>query len=413
MGLKQEWGNFDLGILEFSIYNIPMKLPFTVIMLGLVSFFNDFASEMIYPLVPIFLTTQLNMSVSIIGVIEGIAEATASLSKFGFGVLSDYLGKRKIFVTFGYVFATFYKILIGISYAWPMVLFARFFNRLGKGLRTAARDSMLLENADMKNKGMIFGFHRAADSAGAVLGSLSALIFLIFLPNQFRLIFFLSIIPSVIGIILLIAFVKERKTVKVEQKYSFKKLSWKAIDPKLKLFLLVNFLFSVGNSSDTFLILNAQNLGMATTLTLGVYILFSLFQTVFSTPAGQWADKIGAKKVFIIGLLVFAIVYLLFGMVKNPFWLWFIFPMYGIYNAFTDGVSKSYVSEFITKDYSGSFFGLFYTLTAVGNLLASSIGGLLWTAIHPSATFYFGSGMAIIALILFMGAEIVIPSKVK
>lgn len=383
-------------------FNKYKNLPFTVVALGLVSFFNDLASEMIYPIVPIFLTTVLHASVPIVGFIEGFVEAVASITKYFFGAYSDYLQKRKIFVTLGYSFGAISKILIGLAFGWPMVLFARFIDRFGKGIRTAPRDSILLENSTAQNKGYIFGFHRAFDSLGAVFGPLLALIVLYFLKNNLRQTFFIAFIPAFIAILLLAFFVKEKKAEVKPEKKKFVRISFKNMDSKLKLFLLISFIFAAGNSSDAFILLQAKNLGLATTAVIFAYVLYNISQTVFSTPAGILADRIGARKIFAGGLLVFSIVYLLFGLVNSSFYLWFLFPIYGIYIAATDGVSKSYLSEFIQKRESGTYFGAYYTLTAVGTFLASLVGGLLWQFINPHATFLYGSMMAFIAFLILM-----------
>jgi MFS family permease len=378
------------------------KIPRNVFILGLVSFFNDFASEMIYPIIPIFLTSVLHTSVPVIGIIEGIAEALASISKYIFGTISDYFQKRKIFVVGGYSLGAISKILIGFAYSWPLVLFARVIDRLGKGLRTAPRDSILLEDSNSENKGYIFGFHRAFDSLGAVFGPLAALLTLYLLKENIRLTFFIAFIPAAIAIALLIIFLKEKKKSVYKQKQKFVSLSWKKLNPQLKNFLAVSFIFSLGNSSDTFLLLQAKNLGLTTTLVVLMYVLYNVSQTVFATPAGSLADKLGPKKIYMGGLFVFSIVYFFFGMMKNPLWLWILFPIYGIYIAATDGVSKSYIAEFITPEESGTYFGAYYTLTAIGSFFASFIGGILWSVIHPSLTFYYGSMLSFLALLIFL-----------
>ena len=382
--------------------NKPKKIPFTVVMLGMVSFFNDMASEMIYPIIPIFLTTVLHTSIPIVGFIEGFVEALASISKYIFGTYSDYLQKRKVFVTVGYSLAAISKILIGLAFGWPMVLFARIVDRLGKGLRTAPRDSLLLENTTRKNKGYIFGFHRAFDSLGAVFGPLLALIILYFLKDNVRQAFFVAVIPAVIAIVLLVIFVKEKKATSTQEKKKFVKISFRNMDSKLKLFMLISFIFAAGNSSDAFLLLNAKNLGLTTSMVVLMYVLYNISQTVFATPAGILADKFGARKVFAGGLLVFSFVYLFFGLVKSPFFLWFLFPIYGVYIAATDGISKAYLSEFIQKKESGSYFGAYYTLNAIGAFLASIVGGFLWQFAGPPATFLYGSFMALLAFIILM-----------
>lgn len=385
----------------FSSIKKLQTLPRPVLVLGLVSFFNDLASEMIYPIVPLFLTGVLHASIPIVGLIEGIAEATASIMKFFFGLYSDYLQKRKPFVTGGYTLAALSKILIGLAYSWPLVLFARVIDRLGKGMRTAARDSLLLDNATQKSRGYIFGFHRAFDSLGAVCGPLVALGLLALFKENIRLTFFIAFIPAVIAVLLLMILIHEKQKRPPEGPFSLSSIRFTHINTKLKLFLLISFLFSVGNSSDTFLLLQAKNLGLSATFVVLVYVLYNISQTLFATPLGHLSDVIGAKKVFSGGLIIFAIVYFFFGFTHSSTWLWLLFPIYGIYIAATDGVSKAYIGEFIPKTESGTFFGAYYTITAVGTFLASFIGGLLWSTIHPSATFYYGSVMALLAFLVF------------
>ena len=281
-------------------------------------------------------------------------------------------------------------------------MFARFIDRLGKGIRTAPRDSLLLENTTKENKGFIFGFHRAFDSLGAVVGPLLGLLFLYLFKENMRLTFFVAFIPSCIAVLLLVFFIKEKKKEVTGKKYHFGKVQWKKISQPLKYFLIVSFIFALGNSSDTFLLLQAKHLGFSTIFVVLSYVLYNISQTVFATPAGQLADRIGAKKVFLAGLLIFSVVYFFFGSIQNPFWIWILFPIYGIYIAFTDGVSKAYIAEFITQEESGTYFGAYYTLTAGGNLLASLVGGLLWTFFNPSVTFLYGSALSFLAAVLFI-----------
>ena len=353
---------------------------------------------MIYPIVPIFLTSVLHVPVSIVGLIEGIAEGTASFMRFLSGYISDRFYKRKIFVTLGYSLSTISKPIIGLAFSWPLVLVGRFFDRLGKGVRTSARDSILLQSADKNNKGYIFGFHRAMDSMGAVFGPLVTLILLYFLNNNMRLIFFIAFIPSVIGVFLLILLVKERgKSVGEKFKFNFK---WKSLNSNFKFFLLISLVFAIGNSSDAFLILRAQNLGLGVFLTTLTYVLYNVSQTIFATPVGALADKIGAKKVYSYGLLVFAAVYFCFGIIHSPFWIWFLFPIYGVYIAATDGVSKAYVAEFIVEKESGTYFGIYQSGIAICTFLASFIGGIIWTTFGSQYTFYYGAAAALIAFII-------------
>jgi len=378
-----------------------------VFILGLVSFFNDVASEMIYPIVPIFLTGVLGAPVAVVGLIEGIAESTASILKVVSGWLSDKLQKRKPFVVGGYLFSAISKILLSLAFSWSFVLFARFVDRFGKGTRTSARDALIAESSETSTRGKSFGFHRALDTLGAVVGPLIALLAIHFLDNNFRLIFFLAFIPACIGIILLFFFVKERQKEKnPDQAIRF---SWRNLDPSFKIFLLISFVFALGNSSDAFLILRAQNLGLSVTLVVLAYVLFNFTYALFSIPAGIISDKIGAKKVLFSGFLLFSIIYLLFGLTNNGLILWLLFPFYGIYMALTEGVGKAYISNLVPEEKSGTAFGVYQTTIGLCTFFASLIAGLLWTYIGVSAPFIFGSVMAIISAFLF----VVLEKKIK
>ena len=405
------------------------KVPKNVIVLGLVSFFNDIASEMVYPIVPIFLSSVLKVSTPIIGIIEGIAEATASIGKFIFGYLSDKIGSRKPFVSSGYGLSSISKIFLGLAQTWPLVLFARFIDRLGKGIRTGARDSLLLQNTTKKNKGFIFGYHRAFDSAGAVLGPIIGLILIYFFKENLRFVFYFAAIPGLIGVLLLIFFVKEKTRSPVYSTASPQRgprrlsqngsprfdnnfsLIWK--NKKLSLFFIASIIFSLGNSSDAFLILRAKNLGMTTLLTVLTYIVYNLSQTLLAAPIGKLADKIGAKKVFEGGLLVFTLVYFFFGFIKDPIFIWLLFPIYGVYIAATDGVSKAYVAEFITERESGSYFGLYQSAISISAFFASWMAGILWYKISPAATFYFGSIMAVSAFLILNYGKLLKKFNIK
>lgn len=377
-------------------------IPRTVLILSLVSLFNDIASEMIYPIVPIFLTAVLGAPVTVVGLIEGLAEATASIMKFISGYWSDRVHKRKVFVVAGYGLGAISKILIAGASLWPFVLFARFIDRLGKGIRTSARDALLLQNTTKDNKGFIFGFHRATDSLGAVIGPLLALLLMHYLNENMRLTFIIAFIPALIGVVLLVLFVKEKTNPpSLDGKKNIIHISWRDINPHLKLFFIISMIFALGNSSDAFLILRSKQLGLTTTLVVLAYVLYNIVQTLFATPGGQLADKIGARKVYAIGLSVFAFVYFIFGFITDPAWVWILFPIYGIYIAFTDGVSKAYIAEFITERESGTYFGIYQTGTAICQFFASFIAGILWTSVGASAPFLYGGFMASLALLIF------------
>jgi len=371
-----------------------------VFVLGLVSFFNDVASEMIYPLVPIFLTSVLGAPVAIVGLIEGMAESTASVLKVVSGWLSDKWRKRKIFVVAGYSFSAISKILLSLAHSWPFVLLARFVDRFGKGTRTSARDALIAESSENSVRGRAFGFHRGLDTLGAVVGPLIALLAIHFLDNNFRLIFFLAFIPAFIGILLLLFFVKEKK--KEANSLDTFHFNWRELNPSFKIFLLISFIFALGNSSDAFLILRAQNLGLSLTLVVLAYVLFNFTYALFSTPAGIIADKIGPKKVLLAGFLLFSGVYLFFGLTSSSLFLWFLFPVYGIYMALTEGVGKAYISNLVPQAKTGTAFGIYQTIIGLCTFFASFIAGILWTYIGVRLPFIFGSIMALISAFLFV-----------
>jgi len=362
---------------------------------------------MIYPIVPIFLTSVLGTPVAVVGLIEGIAESTASILKVVSGWLSDKFRKRKPFVIAGYSFSTISKLILSMAYSWPFVLFARFIDRFGKGTRTSARDALIAESSESSARGRSFGFHRAFDTLGAVVGPLIALLAIHFLDNNFRLIFFLAFIPACIGVLLLIIFVKEKRK-KENLSFTFN-FSWRNLDPSFKIFLLISFIFALGNSSDAFLILRAQNLGLSTVLVILAYVLFNFTYAIFSMPAGIISDKIGPKKVLLAGFLFFSVTYLFFGLTNDSLLLWFLFPFYGIYMALTEGVGKAYISNLVPQEKTGTAFGIYQTAIGLCTFFASLIAGLLWTYIGVSAPFIFGSVMAVISTLLF----IVLGKKIK
>ncbi|HBH45978.1 MAG: hypothetical protein A2445_00520 [Candidatus Jacksonbacteria bacterium RIFOXYC2_FULL_44_29] len=395
--------------------SIPSKLkvPKNVFVLGLVSLFNDIASEMIYPIIPIFLTAVLQAPVITVGFIEGMAEAVSSFLKVVSGWLSDKFKKRKPFVVGGYSLSTLSKVLIGLAYHWPLVFVARIGDRLGKGVRTSARDALIADSTLLEQRGRAFGLHRTMDTMGAVFGPLLALLFLALVGEpHLRYIFFLAFIPAFIGVVLLVLFVKDRPVETVAgPKLSFK---FSSLSPKFKLFLLISLIFCLGNSADAFLILRAKDLGFSTSLAVLAYVTFNITYALFSMPAGILADKIGFRKVFLAGMLIFAVVYSGFGLTHSGALLWILFPIYGFYMAFTEGVGKAYISKLVAKEHVATAMGFYQMATGLCLLAASLIGGALWTYINPSLTFIFGGVMATIAAIVFvvLGHRLPVPVPV-
>ena len=371
-----------------------------VFVMGLVSFFNDVASEMVYPIIPIFLTAFLGTSVALVGVIEGIAESTSSILKVISGWLSDRSQKRKPFVIAGYAFSVLSKLLLAAAYTWHFVLAARFVDRFGKGTRTSARDALITESTTENNRGKAFGFHRALDTLGAVVGPLLALLLLSLTANNMRLIFFIAFFPGLIGLLLLVIFVREARVIKLDN--NAVTLKYADLGFSFKLFLFISIIFAIGNSSDAFLILRAQNLGLSVILTVFAYVIFNLAYAVFSFPAGIISDKIGPRIVIAGGFFIFAIVYLLFGLINHSMYLWILFPIYGLYMALTEGIGKAYISCLIPSEKSGSAFGIYQTTIGFCAFFASFFAGLLWTQVNSRAPFIFGCITAVVSAMIFL-----------
>lgn len=371
-----------------------------VVVLGIVSLLNDMASEMVYPVVPIFLISVLGAPALVVGFIEGLADSFSKILMAFSGIFSDRQQRRKPYIVWGYGFATISHLIMSLASTWPLVLFARVINRTGKGVRTSARDAIITESTDKIDRGRNFGFHRTMDSMGAVIGPLVSIFILRFLNNDYRKLFLVAFIPALIGVLLILFFIKEKK--KTPLGINGLKFEWSKTNDSFKIFLLISFIFTLGNSSDVFMILRAQNLGLSIGLTIFTYVLFNSTYTLLSLPAGVIADKIGARKVLFIGFLLFALVYISFGLINSTTWIWILFPIYGIYMALTDGVGKAYISKLIPHEISASAFGIYQTLMGVATFFASTIAGALWTFGNVRLPFYFGGVLAIVAAFLFL-----------
>lgn len=376
---------------------MKVKISKQVFILGMVSLFTDIASEMLYPVTPIFLTVVLGSSMAVVGLIEGIAEVTSGLLKGYFGNLSDKLGKRSIFVVFGYGISALAKSLPGIFQNIPVVLTSRVSDRIGKGIRTAPRDALLASHSN-GNSGAVFGFHRALDTLGAAIGPVLALVLLNFYPNNFQLIFLAAFVPSVIAVVFTL-FVKDNDASSNEKSKKNYLEFWKSAPNQYKQVLVLITIFSLVNSSDVFLILKSQNITQSSSLAIFGYVFYNIIYAIFSYPLGGLADKYGKQKVFSFGLMIFSAVYFGFAFLSDINLIWILFALYGIYAASTEGVSKAWISDLIPSEQRGSAIGLLTMLSSFSVMLGSFLTGILWDWFGSSFPFLLS---AILSLLIAM-----------
>ncbi len=383
-----------------------------VFITGLVSFFMDVSSEMIYPLVPLFLANTLGVNKSVIGLIEGIAESTASILKVFSGWLSDKIGNRKWLMVAGYGISTLSRPFVALASGWHQVLGSRFIDRFGKGIRSAPRDAIIVESSEKAYLGRAFSFHRSLDTMGAVVGPALAFFLLNIYSNNYRRVFWLSIIPGIIAVILIIFFITEKKK-EIISSSGKPELTFAHFDWKFKFFVIIATLFALGNSSDVFLILRAQQTGISTVMIPVIYLSFNLIYSFSSIPAGIAADRFGKKRVILLGFILFAILYYGFAAAKTTSAIWILFAFYGIFMGLTEGIQKAFLATIIPPDFKATAFGIYNTAVGLAMFPASLAGGWLWDHVSPSATFYFGAITAGISAVLFTVFIFVIKNSNK
>jgi len=383
---------------EKTMLKAVLDLPRTVWLLGLVSLFNDTTSELVYPLVPLFLASVLMAGPKALGLIEGIAEATASLLKLFSGVLMDRRGHAKGWVAAGYGLAALSRPMFYLASSWPMVLALRFADRAGKGLRTSPRDALLAGAVDESRRGLAFGLHRAMDNAGAVIGPLLAA-WLLARGVPIKDVFLWSIVPGIITVTLALS-IKEPPVIPLAQRPVF---SWKmeGFPPIFKRYLLVLALFTLGNSSNMFLLLRAKELGLPDYQVPLLWALVSGVAMVFSTPLSALSDRIGRVRLILAGWAVYGLFYFLLGI--NGFHtllLWPLFAFYGLFLAATEGAEKALVADLAPRDRLGTAYGWFNLTAGVMLLPASLMFGWLWQGVAVEAAFAFSAGCALAAALL-------------
>lgn len=384
--------------------NSPQRIiTKTIWQLSLVSLFTDMAGEMLYPVTPLYLKS-IGFSVFAIGLLEGIAEAVAGLTKSYFGSMSDAKGKRLPFVQLGYALSAVSRPMMAL-FAYPLwVFFARTTERLGKGIRTGARDAMLSDEASPDTKARVFGFHRSMDTFGAVLGPAIALLFLHFYKDDYKKLFYLAFIPGLFAIIAS-AMIKEKKKPAM-LKYSLPQPGlfafvhyWKKSSHEYKQLVIGLLGFALFNSSDVFLLLKMRENGLSTEAVVGIYIFYNLVFALMAYPLGMIADQIGLKKVFLFGLVLFAIVYAGFAFTSNIVVFIVLFFLYGLYAAATESVSKAWISNIAARSETATAIGTYVGFQSIALLVASSLAGLLWQAFGPVATFLVTSLVTIVVVL--------------
>ena len=374
-----------------------------IFFIGLISFFTDISTEMVYPLIPLYLVSVFGATPALVGIIEGIAESLASLLKVFSGYLTDRFQKKKAIAFSGYSAGLLYKFALIFASSWTGILAARVIDRIGKGVRTAPRDVLVSESADKDNMGKAFGLHKALDMFGAALGIL--ITYFIIRGSQgsynYKNIFALSMIPAVLGLCMFL-FVKQ-KTVIREAKKS--EPFWKNInkmDSQLKLYLLVVFLFTLGHSSNAFLVLKAKTAGFDDASVILLFFVYHITASVLSMPLGKLSDKIGRKNLLVPGYVTFALCYFGFAFAGSKLTLGTVFVVFGLYTAMITGVERAFVAEIATPELKGTMLGLHSTVAGIALLPASVLAGLLWNMFGATVPFVFGAVMALISAMLLL-----------
>ncbi|MHB8805971.1 MAG: MFS transporter [Anaerolineaceae bacterium] len=398
---------------NLEIKSAIKKLPRNVWAVGFTSFFMDISSEMVINILPLFLANVLGVQTSIIGLIEGVAEATASILKLFSGWLSDKLKSRKWLAVVGYALSAISKPFFYLASSWELIAGVRWADRIGKGIRTAPRDALVADSTTKETRGLAFGFNRAMDKAGAMIGLLIAALVvwltqantLDLTKSTFQTIVLISLVPAVLAVFTL-AF--GTKDVDVAGQREAPKFSLKKMGKPFNIFLVIVSIFTLGNSSDSFLVLRSQNLGVSVIGIMVMLAVYNLIISLIATPAGSLSDRIGRRKLIIGGWLLYAAVYLGFALANNAWQVWLLYIVYGLYFGMAFGTANAMVADLVPENLRGTAYGTYHAVIGLLAFPSSLIAGILWQGVGnwsgfgPSAPFFFGGALALLAALLMV-----------
>jgi len=385
-----------------------------VFFLGMVSLLTDISSEMIFTLVPLFLSNVLKAPFTVIGLIGGLSESVDAIFRIFSGWISDKVGKRKPLTVLGYSISTIAKPFMYLATSWGAVLGIRFSDRIGKGVRSSSRDALIADSVSAGERGKGFGLHRAMDTFGAVLGLAIAAIIIYLVQGgglqlslkTYQWIILVGIVPAVLAVLVLVIFVHEKGRELLLGSSSRSGLNLSRLttgfDTRFKVFLAIMAVFTLGNSSDFFVILRAQNLEVSLIQVVLMLVLLNVIEAAVSLPAGLLSDRLGRKQVITLGWLIYALVYLGFALASSPWQIWLLFACYGVYYGIVEGVARAFVADLVPEERRGTAYGLYHGVVGITLLPASLLAGWLWQTYSPAAPFYLGAGLAFVAMLGMM-----------
>lgn len=388
------------------------RLPATVVWLGIASFFNDLSGDIVARALPLYLVGTLGVTFTLVGIIEGIADFTSSILKIFSGWYSDKTGKRKLVTVFGYSLTAIARpMLYGVS-SWIIPLISRFTDRAGKGIRTSARDALIADSVDNRSRGKAFGFQRALDPFGAVVGSLIAAAAIFYLQGEpvtgepaisestFNTLVLIATFPTIIGVLLIVFFVKQKRAQPIENKIALRAIKTVLGNARFRYFLITIFIFTLGQSSDAFLVLRSQSLGIGTAMIFVIFAMLNMVTTLSSYPFGSFSDNYSRRKIIRAAWILYALVYAGFAFATEEWHAWGLFVAYGIFYGMTEGVQKALVADLVPEQHRGTAYGLFNATVGLALLPASIIAGLLWEAFDHRIAFLFGASLAVVGSVM-------------